>query len=124
MEPVWIVVAFVLGFLARQVGQPPLLGFLAAGFALKAFGAENNSTLDAIADMGIYLLLFSIGLKLRIGSLLQPQVWATASLHMGVTVGFFLCVFWGLAAVAFPIFEDLSLGGCAGSCPSISPDRA
>jgi predicted Kef-type K+ transport protein len=112
MDPVWIVVAFVLGFLAKLVGQPPLLGFLAAGFALKAFGVESNPTLDGIADMGIYLLLFSIGLKLRIGTLLQPQVWATASLHMGITVAVFSCVFWGLATAALPIFEDLSLGGC------------
>jgi glutathione-regulated potassium-efflux system ancillary protein KefC len=113
MDPAWILVAFVLGLAARQLGQPPLLGFLMAGFILKAFGVESDATLEQLADMGVYLLLFSIGLKLRIRSLLQPEVWAVASLHMLVTVGVFAGVFVALAAASLSLFAGLDLAGCA-----------
>ena len=43
MDPLWIAVAFVLGFAARQVGLPPLVGFLVAGFVLNGFGAESGN---------------------------------------------------------------------------------
>ena len=85
LDAFWIVIAFFLGVAARQVGLPPMVGYLAAGFVLFALGVDSGETLDQIADIGITLLLFSIGLKLRITTLLQPQVWAVASIHMGVT---------------------------------------
>jgi predicted Kef-type K+ transport protein len=71
VDPLWIAVAFVLGFAARQVGLPPLVGFLVAGFVLNAFGAESGEALQHIADLGVTLLLFSIGCKLRIRGLLR-----------------------------------------------------
>ena len=94
MEPAFLAIAFVLGFVARQVGLPPLVGFLAAGFALKALGFQSGPLLAQIADLGVILLLFSIGLKLKISTLLKPEVWAGASLHMAATVvGFGLLIF-------------------------------
>ena len=78
MDPLWIVVAFILGFIVKQIGLPPLVGFLAAGFVLNAMGVEGSETLDKIADFGVYLLLFSIGLKLDVKGLLRPQIWASA----------------------------------------------
>jgi Kef-type K+ transport system membrane component KefB len=64
-DPLWIAIAFVFGLLLRMVGLPPLIGFLVAGFLLHALGAEADEFLYTIADMGITILLFSIGLKLR-----------------------------------------------------------
>ena len=61
MTSVFITIAFVLGFLVRQVGLPPLIGFLTAGFALNALGFEGGEGLQVIADLGVTLLLFSIG---------------------------------------------------------------
>jgi predicted Kef-type K+ transport protein len=75
-------IAFLLGFGARLVGLPPLVGFLLAGFLLGAFGAESGELLQRVADLGVTLLLFTIGLKLNIRQLLSPAVWATASIHM------------------------------------------
>ena len=69
MDPVLLAIAFVLGFAARQVSLPPMVGFLLAGFLLKAFGFEASSALAEFADFGIILLLFSIGLKLRVETL-------------------------------------------------------
>ena len=53
---------------------------------IQAIGVEGGETLEKIADLGVTLLLFSIGLKLRLGSLAKPEIWAGASIHMIVTV--------------------------------------
>lgn len=82
MEAVWISFAFVLGFLVRPLGLPPLTGYLLAGFALSAFGFEGGKILDGLAHAGVLLLLFSVGLKLRWKSLVRPEVWGGALLHM------------------------------------------
>ena len=66
-------VAFVMGLLAKAGGLPPLMGFLAAGFALGALGMQNTPTLQHIADLGVTLLLFTIGLKLHPRDLIAPH---------------------------------------------------
>ncbi len=110
MEALWaIILAFVLGFAVRQIGLPPLVGFLIAGFALNAYGFERGEPIDTISELGVTLLLFSIGLKLRIQSLLRPEVWAGASIHMLTTVIVFGLGVFGLAAVGFPYFAGSSL---------------
>ncbi len=86
MDPLWLLVALLLGFLAQQMRLPPLIGFLVAGFVLHAFGIEGGPALQKFADLGVTLLLFTIGLKLRLRSLLAPEVWATASVHMTLLV--------------------------------------
>lgn len=113
MEPVLLAIAFVLGFAARQINLPPLVGFLVAGFVLKGFGFETSPTLAEIADLGVILLLFSIGLKLKIETLLSSEVWAGASLHMAITVLVFgLCIF-ALAGAGVHLFADLDLATSA-----------
>ncbi|WP_456373576.1 cation:proton antiporter domain-containing protein [Thiolapillus sp.] len=82
MDPLWLLMALVLGLLARQLFLPPLVGFLLAGFALHGLGVEGGEVLGEIADLGVLLLLFSIGLKLRLSNLLVPEIWASASIHM------------------------------------------
>lgn len=82
MHVVPLLVAFVLGLIARVAGLPPLIGFLAAGFVLGALGMQNTLLLQEIADLGVTLLLFTIGLKLHLKDLTAPVVWLTASVHM------------------------------------------
>jgi len=91
--------ALAFGLLLDRVGLPPLVGFLAAGFALFAVGVEGGETLTVIGDLGVQLLLFTIGLKLKLKSLLQPHVWAVTTLHMAVTTAVFTGLLGGLAAV-------------------------
>lgn len=85
MHVVPLLVAFVFGLGARLAGLPPLIGFLAAGFVLGAMGMQNTLLLQEIADLGVTLLLFTIGLKLHLKDLAVPVVWLTASVHMLVT---------------------------------------
>jgi predicted Kef-type K+ transport protein len=98
MDPLYIVIAFAFGLAVRQVGLPPLVGYLAAGFALNAFGQEGGEALQKIADVGVTILLFSIGLKLDLKSLVRPEVSLGAALHMGITVLVFGGVLAGVGA--------------------------
>lgn len=61
--------------------MPPLAGYLLAGFALHAYGFEANNNLQILADLGVTLMLFTIGLKLNIRSLVKPEIFATATIH-------------------------------------------
>jgi len=78
----YLVVVFCAGALAALFRLPPLIGFLAAGFVLNAMGVERLDVVDQIADLGVTLMLFGIGLKLDPRSLLRKEVWGTAGLHM------------------------------------------
>ena len=101
-DPLWIAIAFACGFLVKLINLPPLIGFLAAGFLLNALGAEGGSFLNATADLGITLLLFTIGLKLKIKELARPEVCGAAVLHMG-----FVCV---LFAASVYLFSQAGIG--------------
>jgi len=107
MDPLWITIAFVFGFVVRQIGLPPLVGFLLAGFVLNAMGVQGDTALEIVSDLGVTLLLFSIGLKLRIRGLLRPEVWAGASIHMLITVIVFGAGLYGLALSGVPLFNEL-----------------
>lgn len=105
----WISLAFALGFAARMVNLPPLVGFLATGFLLNAFGVSSGELLDKIADLGITLLLFTIGLKLNPGMLLRPQVWLVTALHTSLVVLLFGSGLFLLALSGAALFQDLDL---------------
>lgn len=98
MDPIWISIAFFLGFIVRYVGLPPLVGYLIAGFVLNYFGAESGGLLQSVSDIGISLLLFTIGLKLKFKTLLQPEIWGGASVHMFATT---LSIFAGVMILSY-----------------------
>ena len=112
MQTFFIIVAFVFGFISRLMGLPPLVGFLTAGFFLNFMGYETGDMLHRLADVGIILLLFSIGLKVQVKKLIQPQVWATASIHMGITTIILGAVVFTLSLGGLPYFYRLGLGHC------------
>ncbi len=103
----WIALAFVLGLVARFAGLPPLVGFLGAGFILSGQDNVDGQVFDKLADLGITLLLFTIGLKLSLRTLARPQVWAVSAIHMTVTIGVFLSLLHLLVFLGF--FDALEL---------------
>ncbi len=107
MDPIWILLAFVLGFTVYRVGLPPLVGYLIAGFMLQSFDVVGGPALDQIADLGVMLLLFTIGLKLNLRSLFRPEIWAGASLHMIITIMLFSIGIFALSLAGISAFEAL-----------------
>jgi glutathione-regulated potassium-efflux system ancillary protein KefC len=108
MDPFWVVAAFVFGAASSRIGLPPLVGYLIAGFVLNIFGVEGSETLGKIADAGVTLLLFSIGLKLKLKSLAKPEVWAGATIHMLITIAVLGTGIWILSMSGMPYFHLLS----------------
>ncbi|WP_341503797.1 cation:proton antiporter family protein [Gallaecimonas sp. GXIMD4217] len=96
MSAAFIALAFLCGLLFSRIGLPPMVGYLVAGFGLHALGVEPPENLHDIADLGITLLLFSIGLKLKVRNLAKPEIWGAASLHLAISTLFFALV---LAAI-------------------------
>ena len=87
IDAIWISVAFVLGMAAKKMNLPPLIGFLAGGFIINFAGfTEGGMALDIVADLGVMLLLFLIGLKLNVKSLLSKEIWLTTTIHMTLSV--------------------------------------
>jgi len=113
LDVVWIALAFGLGLGARQIGLPPLVGYLIAGFVLHAFGAREDALVEKLADIGIMLLLFTIGLKLKLNSLARPHVWGVALLHMAAVIGALVPVLLALGAIGVPYLDRLDPSGAA-----------
>ena len=105
----WITLAFFLGFMVRTVGLPPLVGFLATGFVLNYMGISSGETLEKLADLGITLLLFTVGLKLNLKTLMKPQVWAVTAVHISTVIALFGAAVFALAWMGAPLFSGLDL---------------
>lgn len=108
-DVVWIAIAFALGLTSRLAGLPPLVGFLGAGFLLNAFGFSSGDMLEKLSDLGITLLLFTVGLKLNLRTLARPQVWAVTGLHTAAVVTIFTTLIYGLAVLGVTVFANLTL---------------
>ena len=109
--PISIALAFGLGFIARLLGLPPLAGFLLAGFTLSALGVAPDPAIKEIADAGVVLLLFTIGLKLKITTLVRPEVWVGTSIHTVVTTAALTAVMLVLANAEVGLFTALDWQG-------------
>jgi predicted Kef-type K+ transport protein len=108
-DPLWIGIAFLCGLALKIIGLPPLVGFLLAGFMLNGLGAEGGEFLSAMADLGITLLLFSIGLKLKLKSLARPEVWGVATLHMTMITLLIAALVLLLSYTSLPLLSDLDI---------------
>ena len=98
-----------MGLVARRAGLPPLVGYLAAGFLLNSQGVTESELTEKIADLGITLLLFTVGLKLNVRTLARPQVWAVTTIHMAVVVGVFGLSLYALSILGVWMFADLDI---------------
>ena len=74
------------GVLAHVLRMPPMVGFLLAGFALAGLGVDGTPTLDALADLGVVLLLFAIGLKFDVRVLVRREVLGVSLAHAAASI--------------------------------------
>lgn len=108
MEYAFLLFAFVCGLTVKLIGIPPLVGYLIAGFLLNFSGYTLTDDLTKIANLGITIMLFTIGLKLNIRDLSKREVWAGSITHTLIWVGIVTCGVYGIAAVASQYIEGLT----------------
>jgi predicted Kef-type K+ transport protein len=82
MDIFWIGIAFICGMLVTRIKLPPLVGYLAAGALLAAYGYESGNALKEIAHLGVLFLLFTVGLHLRLRNILRTEVLGTSGIHL------------------------------------------
>lgn len=109
MSFIWILVAFLFGYGAKQLSLPPLVGYLLAGFILNAFGVIPEASLQTLADLGISLMLFTIGLKVNFKQLLKIDIWSAALGHMSIWVIFLLPILILLTTIVSLEYLNISL---------------
>ena len=104
-----LIVAKVGGELFERTGQPAVLGELVGGIVvgnLALFGLtiseplKTNEVIAALAEIGVILLLFEVGLESDLGEMMEVG-WSSLLVAVaGVVVPFFLG--WGVAAYFLP----------------------
>lgn len=108
------------GHLAERIGQPAVLGELLVGIVLgnlHLVGIENfeplkaNTTLDALARLGVILLLFEVGLESTVGDMLQVGARSLAVAVLGVVAPWVLG--WAVGVFMLPqhsVYAHVFLG--------------
>ncbi|NNC80532.1 MAG: potassium transporter Kef, partial [Acidimicrobiales bacterium] len=109
MDLLLLVIAYGFGMTAAAMRLPPLVGYLAAGFVLHAFDYESTELIETIADAGILLLLFGIGLKLDLPTLVRPEVAGTASIFSIIATIVPASVLLAADRIGLPLADDLTL---------------
>ncbi|MFH5831020.1 cation:proton antiporter [Halalkalibaculum sp. DA3122] len=90
MDILWIGMAFLFGMLVSRVKLPPLVGYLAAGVILSAYGYEAGQALHEVAHLGVLFLLFTVGLHLRLKNIVRIEVLGTGGIHLLLSIGIFV----------------------------------
>ncbi|GGK65800.1 cation:proton antiporter family protein [Ornithinimicrobium pekingense] len=105
----FLAATFAAGLLMSVLRLPALLGFLCAGFVLDALGVTELPYLDFLAHLGVALLLFGIGLKLDVRSLLSREVWVTTGAHLALSVAAGTGFLWVLALAGYPLLAGVGV---------------
>ena len=79
--------ALVAAYALHRLGQPPLIGYLLAGALLGPHGlrlARDVHQVEALAEVGVVLLLFTVGLELSLPNLrrLGALVWGAGPIQL------------------------------------------
>jgi len=113
MEFVWILFAFACGLLAKIIQLPPSIGYLLAGFVLHFLGYNADGFILELADLGITLMLFTIGLKLNIKDLIKREVWFASLSHTSLWMIAGIVIFKFFAILAIPYISGLDIATSA-----------
>ena len=105
--------ALILGALAHRLRMPPMLGYIAAGMVVgpftPGFVADREEVL-ALADIGVALLMFSIGLQFSLAELRSVGVRVLAGVPVQVALTMAIGTATGLM-LGWDLIEALFIGG-------------
>jgi len=109
---VGLALAFVLGFLARRLHLPPLVGYLLAGVAIGPFTpgfVGDIQVAQELAEIGVILLMFGVGIHFSLTDLLAVRriavPGATVQIALATALGAIVAhVWWGWAWSAGVVF--------------------
>jgi CPA2 family monovalent cation:H+ antiporter-2 len=94
--------AFLFGFLAQRLHLPPLVGYLVAGIMVGPFSpgfSADVSLASQLAEIGVILLMFGVGLHFSLGDLLAVRriavPGAIAQIAMATLLGAAVAHLWG-----------------------------
>jgi CPA2 family monovalent cation:H+ antiporter-2 len=103
--------AATMGFAARKLGLPSVIGYLATGLLVSPFTpgfVADNNQLALLADIGVVLLLFEVGIELdlkRISREYRALLWGVPTqMGIGMLIGTPVFLWMGI-----PIFGALLL---------------
>ena len=105
------VVACLFGFAAHRLRLPPLVGYLLAGVAIGPFSpgfVADSELAGQLAEMGVLLLMFGVGLHFSIGDLMAVR-WiavpgAIGQIASATAMGMGLAMAWGWSLGAGLVF--------------------
>ena len=87
-----LLLAAAVGWVARRVGLPAVVGYLALGVAMSPFTpgyVANRGQLQLLADVGVVLLLFEVGIEVDIARLRREHgglLWAAPAQAILTTI--------------------------------------
>ncbi|TWO68414.1 Kef family K(+) transporter [Caenimonas sedimenti] len=103
--------ALILGFIAARLRLPALVGYLVAGILIGPFtpGFVADTRLAAeLAEIGVMLLMFGVGLHFSLGDLLAVRKVAVpgaiVQMAAATLMGMGLAVWWGWSLAAALVF--------------------
>ncbi len=103
--------AATMGFAARKLGLPSVIGYLLTGLLVSPFTpgfVADNNQLALLADIGVVLLLFEVGIELDLRKVTREQkglLWGVPTqMVVGVAIGTPVFLWLGI-----PIFGALLL---------------
>lgn len=89
-----LTVAATMGFAARKVGLPSVIGYLLTGLLVSPFTpgfVADSKQLSLLADIGVVLLLFEVGIEIDLRRISREQkalLWgAPAQVAIGLAIG-------------------------------------
>jgi len=114
-------VALLLGAVAHRLRMAPMIGYIAAGLVVGPFSpgfVANRDEVLALADIGVALLMFSIGVRFSLAKL--QSVGRLVLIGAPLQVAFSIALGAGIAfSIGRPVLESLFLGAIASVCSSV-----
>lgn len=108
-----IAAAFFFGLLAWRLRQPVLLGYVLAGLVLSPLTpgprVHDVSVFQTMAEIGVILLMFSVGIEFSIPDLLRVKWVALIGAPLGILVSIALGIGTGML-FGWPFLQGVAVG--------------